>query len=169
MDASRAMLGQARRRLEAAGLSWRCVNGDAFALPFGSDFDLVYSFRLVRHFERRDRLRLYRQIARVLRPNGRFVFDAVNADVSAPLREAAAPGEYEHYDALLTPAELEDELAEAGLALRSLEGVQHRYGALSRAQVLIAPRSRPLARAAMEVIDRLGGAPLEWIVTCSRP
>ena len=168
IDASRAMLGQARRRLDEAGLPWRCVNGDAFALPFGCEFDLVYSFRLVRHFERAERVRLYGEVARVLRWSGLFVFDAVNAEVSAPLREAAAPGEYEHYDALLTEPELEEELAEAGLAVRSLEGVQRRYGALTRAQVLIAPRSRPLARAAMEVIDRLGGPPLEWIVTCCR-
>jgi len=168
VDASAAMLAQARRRLDASGLAWRCVNGDAFSLPFGSEFDLVYSFRLVRHFERGERVRLYREIGRVLRPGGLFIFDAVNAEVSAPLRGSAAAGEYEHYDALLTPAELDAELSDAGLRVRSLEGVQRRYRALSRAQILIAPRSRPLARAAMEIIDRLGGPPLEWIVTCVR-
>jgi SAM-dependent methyltransferase len=168
VDASAAMLAQARRRLDGSGIAWRCVNGDAFALPFGCEFDLVYSFRLVRHFQRAERVRLYREVARVLRVGGLFVFDAVNAEVSAPLRDAAVAGEYEHYDALLTPRELEAELGEAGLAVRSLEGVQRRYGALARAQVLIAPRSRPLARVAMELIDRLGGQPLEWIVTCCR-
>lgn len=168
VDASAAMLAQARQRLRTAGVAWRCVNGDAFSLPFGCEFDLAYSFRLVRHFERPERVRLYREIARVLRPRGLFVFDAVNADVSAPLRGAAAPGEYEHYDALLTQPELEAELRDSGLHVQSLEGVQRRYRALSRAQVLIAPRSRPLARAAMEIIDRLGGPPLEWIVTCRR-
>jgi hypothetical protein len=35
-------------------------------------------------------------------------------------------------------------------------------------QVYVAPRSRALARGAMELLDRLGGPPLEWIVTCRR-
>ena len=168
IDASPAMLAEARRRLDAAGATWRSVAGDAFALPVHGPFDLVYSFRLIRHFERPERLRLYREMARVLRPGGLFVFDAVNADVSGPIRAAAAPGEYEHFDALLRLPELETELGEAGFGIASLTGVQHHYRTLSRAQILIAPRSRPLARAVMEVVDRLGGAPLEWIVTCRR-
>ena len=66
----------------------RLVQADAFQLPFKTPFDLVYSFRLIRHFERPDRLRLYRQIAAVLRPGGRLVFDAVNE-----LRVGAVPRE----------------------------------------------------------------------------
>lgn len=169
VDASPAMLAHARRRLDRAGAAaWRCVAGDAFALPVDGPFDLVYSFRLIRHFERPDRLRLYREIARVLRPGGLFVFDAVNAEVSEPLRAAANPGEYEHFDALMRLPELNAELREMGFAIASLTGVQRNYTTLARAQVLIAPRSRPLARAVMEVVDRFGGAPLEWIVTCRR-
>jgi ubiquinone/menaquinone biosynthesis C-methylase UbiE len=168
IDASPAMLAQARRRLDRAGAAWHCVAGDAFALPVDGPFDLVYSFRLIRHFERPDRQRLYGEIARVLRPGGLFVFDAVNAEVSEPIRAAAAPGEYEHFDALLRLPELNEELREMGFAIASLTGVQYNYTTLARAQVLIAPRSRPLARAVMEVVDRVGGAPLEWIVTCRR-
>jgi SAM-dependent methyltransferase len=170
LDASAEMLHEARRRLGDAGLGARAgfVQTDAFQLPVGRPFDLVYTFRLIRHFERPDRLRLYRQISGVLKPSGWLVFDAVNARVSAPLRANAKPGEYEHFDALLDADGVRAELQEAGFTVESLVGVQRRYSTLMKCQVYLAPRSAVLARAAMEVVDRLGGEPLEWIVICRR-
>ena len=169
VDTSAQMLSVARRRLNTSGQrSVRFAQGDAFALPFRGEFDLVYTFRLIRHFDDRDRQRIYRQIARVLRPGGMLVFDAVNETVSAPLR-AKAPAEYSHYDALLRPARLSAELAGAGFQLNGLLGLQHHYELLEKLQVTIAPRSRPLARGAMELVERVGrGEPLEWVVTCRR-
>jgi SAM-dependent methyltransferase len=170
VDASAEMLGEAARRLGSRGLLGRArlVQADAFNLPLAAGSDLVYSFRLIRHFERADRIRLYREIHRVLAPGGWLVFDAVNEVVSAPLRAQAVPGEYEHYDALLNPVEIAGELREAGFRLQSLTGVQHRYRALLRCQVLLAPRSDALARAVMWGLDRTGGEPLEWVVACRR-
>jgi hypothetical protein len=111
---------------------------------------------------------LYRQIGGILRPGGWLLFDAVNAEVSGPLRARAAPGEYRHYDALLSEDAVREELQEGGFNLVTLEGVQHHIRALNACQVYLAPRSRVLARALMEVLDRLGGKPLEWIVVCRR-
>lgn len=169
VDASHPMLAEAKARLAAARhTGWRLVQGDAFKLPFSPPFDFVYSFRLIRHFEDDDRLRLYDEVARILRPGGVFVFDAVNEVVSRPLREQKGGGG-DHYDALLTPERIASELSAAGLTLRRLHGVQHRYPLLYRLQVLVAPRSRWLASVAMEVVDRVpGGQPLEWVVTCER-
>ncbi len=170
IDASAQMLGEARRRLTEHGVEQRArfLRADAFRLPVSDRLKLVYTFRLIRHFERADRLRLYREIAGILAPRGWLVFDAVNRDVSEPLRARAKPGEYEHFDALLQPEELRDELRESGFELVELTGVERRYSALAMCQVYVAPRSAALARGAMEVIDRLGGAPLEWIVSCRR-
>ena len=167
LDASLQMLGEANRRLGDLSCRWRAVQGDAFALPVAGPFDMIYSFRLIRHFERDDRVRLYKEIARCLHPDGTFIFDAVNRVVSAPLRSANPEG-HQHYDALLDPATLRTELREAGFEVEGLFGVQHRYSLLARLQVLVAPRSRPVARAMMEVVDRTGGEPLEWIVVCRR-
>ena len=166
LDASAQMLTEGRRRL-AASTTWHAVQGDVFSLPFRSEFDLAYTFRLIRHFERSDRLRIYAQLARVLKRGGRLMFDAVNETISASLRKAA-PGEYQHFDALMRPDELREELHEGGFALEGMQGVQHRHALMGRAQVLVAPRSRLLARVAMECLDRSGGEPLEWIVTCRR-
>ena len=168
IDASPQMLGQARRRLAAVNQSASMVEGDAFQLPFSSMFDLVYTFRLIRHFDDGDRARLYQQIGRVLKPGGHLVFDAVNETVSRPLRERAGPQAHQHYDALLRPEGVVRELAEAGFTVDRLIGVQHRYPLLSQIQILVGPRSAMLARAAMEAVDRLGGEPMEWVVVCRR-
>ena len=170
MDASGPMLQVAAQRIAEEGSDrWRFIQGDAFNLPFEEQFDLVYSFRLIRHFETGDRKRLYQQILRVLKPGGRLVFDAVHEKVSTPLRKAS-PGDYPVYDVLYDADELRKELEEAGFSDIRLEPVQRHYPILYKLQVLVAPRSRAIARAAMEFVDRFCfGAPLEWVVTCRRP
>jgi ubiquinone/menaquinone biosynthesis C-methylase UbiE len=170
VDASLQMLTEARHRLAERGIATRAqlVQADAFRLPLRADLGLVYTFRLIRHFERDDRLRLYRGVASILRPGGWLVFDAVNEAVSGPLRAKARPDEYQHFDALLRPDALREELGAAGFQIAALTGVQHRYTAQMKCQVYLAPRSAALARAAMEVFERLGGEPLEWIVACRR-
>jgi ubiquinone/menaquinone biosynthesis C-methylase UbiE len=168
VDASAEMLAEARTRLQARGLSHvQFVRADAFRLPIAARSRLVYSFRLIRHFTREDRMRLYGQAAQLLVPGGWLVFDAVNEAVSAPLRRES-PDEYQHYDALLTPATLAEELTASGFTIESLTGVQRRYRQLVRVQVYLGPRLPSLARAAMAIMDRSGGKPLEWIVTCRR-
>jgi ubiquinone/menaquinone biosynthesis C-methylase UbiE len=169
MDASAQMLAEARTRLTASGYSgWRLIQGDAFQLPFSASFDLVYSFRLIRHFDDGDRARLYKAVHRVLRPGGLLVFDAVNESIGKAVRERAGNA-CQHYDALLSAAQVRREVEEAGFKLVRLDDVQRHYSVLYQLQVLVAPRSRTLARWAMEMVDRLpSGQPLEWIVTCER-
>jgi ubiquinone/menaquinone biosynthesis C-methylase UbiE len=168
VDASRQMLAEGRARLGAARSSWRFVQGDAFHLPFRGPFDLIYTFRLIRHFADADRARLYAQIARILRPGGVLVFDAVNETVARSLRNNAGNACH-HYDALLTPGRIRSELDAAGLDLLRLDDIQRHYPLMYRLQVLVAPRSRRLARAAMDLVGSLpGGEPLEWVVTATR-
>jgi ubiquinone/menaquinone biosynthesis C-methylase UbiE len=169
VDSSKEMLNEAARRLGERGLSGRTrlVLGDAFDLSLGECFELAYTFRLIRHFERPDRIKLYRQVFSLLKPRGWLVFDAVNEVVSARLR-AARPEEYLHFDALLTPQALRDELKESGFEEVSLVAVQHHYPLLMECQKYLASRAPTLARAAMEIVDRFGGQPLEWVAVCRR-
>lgn len=170
LDASLPMLVEAKRRLASRRAHfWRCVQGDVFRLPSTGGFDLIYTFRLIRHFEGRDRRRIYREIAQALRPGGLLIFDAVNQQVATRARRLGKPNEYRHYDALMRPEALRAELAEAGLELAALHGVQRCYPLLFKLQVLVAPRSSWLARAGMELVACLsGGKPLEWVVVCRR-
>lgn len=169
VDTSAQMLAQARARLLGAGCEgWRLVQGDAFHLPFKGSFDLIYTFRLIRHFDETERARLYAGIARLLRPGGVLVFDAVN-EHGGQMQQDHATGARHHYDALLNPDRIACELHAAGFTLTRLDDVHRHYSILYRLQVLVAPRARRLARTAMEVVGRMpGGRPLEWVVTCER-
>lgn len=141
--------------------------GDAFDLPFESSFDLVYSFRFVRHFRRADRERLYQQVRRALKPGGRLIVDAVNAQVSASLRQSN-PEAYSVYDKLYQDeAELQQELSDAGFVIEQLTPVQRWFRLQYQVQVLVGPRSDWLARKLIRSAETLSrGAALEWVVTC---
>lgn len=152
----------------ACGRKALWVRGNAFQLPFGQAFDLVYSFRFVRHFHRSDRERLYAEIRRVLKPGGYFAMDAVNERVSRPLREAH-PDAYPIYDKLYEPEILYRELADAGLEPLRLEPVQKRYRWQWGSQVLLGPRIDWLNRLLIRALERLPARDgLEWVVTCRR-
>jgi SAM-dependent methyltransferase len=163
LEYNEGMIAQGR---SVCGGRARWVRGNGFHLPFDRAFDLVYSFRFVRHFHRADRERLYAEIRRVLRPGGYFVMDAINEAVSRPIREAS-PGEYLIYDKLYRPDELRRELADAGLPVVDVEPVQKRFLWQCRSQVLLGPRCDWLNRVVVRGLERLPSrSPLEWIVTC---
>jgi ubiquinone/menaquinone biosynthesis C-methylase UbiE len=75
IDRSAGMLAEARRHLAPdPGTAFATVQGDALALPFRSSFDVVTCFGAFGHILEPDEPRLVAQIARALRPGGRFIF-----------------------------------------------------------------------------------------------
>jgi SAM-dependent methyltransferase len=76
LDISRRMLEVGRERTADAPGTARLefVRGDALALPFAADFDLIVSFGAFGHILERDQPRLVSEIARVLKPGGLFAF-----------------------------------------------------------------------------------------------
>lgn len=166
LEFNAAMIDQARPACRPS-IQW--IQGNAFELPFEESFDCVYSFRFVRHFQDQDRSRLYAQIARVLRPGGQLLLDAVNERVSLP-RRRAQPQDYPVYDKLYRSVdELHRELAPHGLVLESAQPVLRWFSVQSRVQTLIGPRSDWLCRRIIAGLEAIPStAPLEWIVQCRR-
>jgi ubiquinone/menaquinone biosynthesis C-methylase UbiE len=76
IDFSDGMLAEAKRRLSRGERIARVdlVRGDALALPFEDEFDVVTCVGAFGHIERRDEDRFVSGIVRALRPGGRFVF-----------------------------------------------------------------------------------------------
>jgi len=76
VDISRGMLEVCRRNLaDTAGpAQLELVRGNALALPFGAEFDLAVCFGACGHILPRDEERFAAEIARVLKPGGRFGF-----------------------------------------------------------------------------------------------
>lgn len=76
LDFSRGMLAVHRARQDRSDSAEPAtlVQADALATPFAACFDLVVCFGALGHFLPRDQPLLAREIARVLKPDGRFVF-----------------------------------------------------------------------------------------------
>jgi ubiquinone/menaquinone biosynthesis C-methylase UbiE len=75
VDRSAGMLGQAQRALEnGGGAPFALVRGDALALPFRGAFDAVVSFGAFGHILEHDEPVMVAQVAKALKPGGRFVF-----------------------------------------------------------------------------------------------
>jgi SAM-dependent methyltransferase len=158
-----SMLNVAKQRLAPAS-GWRIVQGDAFHLPFTARrFDMIYSFRFVRHFEIAERTALYTQIRDSLADDGLFVFDAVNER----WRRGGAEG-YPIYDVLYDKETLTRELLDHGFTPVRLVDAMRQMGLQYRVQLLLGPRSAALARAVIRGLEYLPGSPLEWIVVCRR-
>jgi ubiquinone/menaquinone biosynthesis C-methylase UbiE len=171
MDVNANMLEHAQKRLDSAGLAgrWETKLGDAFDLPFSDVFQMVYTFRFIRHFHEKEREMIYRQIRQHLVPNGYLVFDAINRAVSEPLRAMASPDEYPIYDEMFDYPELAKEIEMNGFRIVELVAVQRNYSLLNKIQILVGPRSTKLAYFLMKLIEGTGkGQPLEWIVLCQK-
>src|SRR5262249_26559718 len=75
VDFSRGMLDVCREKLAARpGGAVQLVRGNVLALPFRAEFDVAICLGAVGHLLPRDGPRFVAEIARVLRPGGRFVF-----------------------------------------------------------------------------------------------
>ncbi len=76
IDFSQGMLEVARQRTAEAPGEARLefVRGDVLAMPFTAAFDLAVSFGAFGHILQQDEPRFIAEIARVLRPGGRFIF-----------------------------------------------------------------------------------------------
>jgi len=74
VDFSQGMLTVCRQKLAGApgAATLHFVRADALALPLGAEFDLVVCFGALGHILRRDERRFAGEIARVLKPGGRF-------------------------------------------------------------------------------------------------
>lgn len=76
IDMSHGMLEVARRNLGDSDVSSQVefVRGNVLTMPFDREFDLAVCFGAHGHILKRDERQFVRQVFRVLRPGGRFVF-----------------------------------------------------------------------------------------------
>jgi 2-polyprenyl-3-methyl-5-hydroxy-6-metoxy-1,4-benzoquinol methylase len=96
VDRDAEALGYARQRYGSDGLCW--VNGDAYALPFGAEFDVVVSYETIEHLKEPERFVV--ECKRVLRPGGLYI-------VSTPLN-TGGPFVSRHHEIEFSRAEFEE-------------------------------------------------------------
>jgi ubiquinone/menaquinone biosynthesis C-methylase UbiE len=170
MDFSANMLSEARRRIMERAKNWYLVQGDGYQLPFAAEsFDLVYSIRFIRRFDRPQRDRLYAEIRRVLRPKGFFIMDAQNRLVALPHRVSQGLAGYPVYDELFLRHELVSELQENGFVVKRVEGLMRRFALQFWINRLRRYRLGSLARVIIRTLERTNDRnPSTWMVLCQK-
>lgn len=170
VDFSPAMLVTARHRVAAAGQPWVFARGDAFSLPFRDGaFDGVYTLRFVRHFQPEDRVRLYQEIRRLLRPGGTFMVDALNRDVSQRHREEKGVDTYKIYDVLFDERELRDELERAGFRVLAMDGMVMHHSIQRRLNRLRRFKLDPIVTPIIAALEHVPSSqPHGWMVSCEK-
>lgn len=175
LEYSEAMLTLAQRRLAMAGLTdvWELRRGDAFELErLQCQFDLVYTFRFIRHFQQSDRVRLYRGIAACLPQQGLFMLDVVNQTVRQKLdakQPARSPGELEVYDETYSPQTFRQEMQAHGFELLSLVPVMTHFALQSSVSYRLDHRLPAVSDLLVRMLEKVPSTqPLEWVALCRK-
>jgi len=135
LDSSVPMLKLAKQNIQDE--KWSFICGDAIKLPFHDEsFHALITFHFVRHLTAPERARVFHEFSRVLRKDGVLIMDVLNTnrgviatalDRVYRLAERLITGNKSIYDARHTKSGLQQELAEAGFELQSMNGVAHLY------------------------------------------
>ena len=170
IDNSHEMLSIAKHRV-SNNSQWKFLNGDAFNLQIDDEFDLIYSFRFIRHFELKDRRRLYSNVSDLLSESGIFLFDAVHYEKPKCIQYFEKKGDMQIYDKIyLTQHELITELDRAGFEVLEIkEVVRHFYiqAVISRAAHLLGLNA--MGERVIAMLENLKfGRSLEWIIICRK-
>jgi len=87
---------------------------------YDSKFDIVTTFRFIRHFEYPYRHEIYARIRRLLKPGGLLLFDVPNKYTEILLRNRLGWDKFNIYDVFWTKESIREELLANGLALQNL-------------------------------------------------
>ena len=163
-DSSEEMLEIAKIRL----LGWKIKKQDAFNLTLKDKFDLVYSFRLIRHFKEKERKQVYKQIKKILKPNGILIFDAVNYNKSHKVRKRKGLKHYPIYDKLYRKKELIRELQKNGFKdIKLYPCINHLYTITLISKITAKLKLNSLGYKLIRSIEKnKTNTPLEWIIVC---
>lgn len=129
VEFSQEMIDVAHQRLQTSNRqdNWSIIHGNAFDLcdikSLPESFEFIFTFRFIRHFEREDRIRLYRTVRKKLCDNGLVMFDVVNRVIREKIdgREGPPPeNALPVYDVTYTKNEFLQEMQENGFTVVSM-------------------------------------------------
>ena len=100
-------------------------------------FDVVTTFRYIRHYDGSQRMHIYEKIRKCLNDNGILVFDVCNIEYSMADRKKAGWDGFNIYDVFWTKESIQQELEENGFRIVYLLPIE---------------------------IDKIGQGPVTWTV-----
>lgn len=170
VDSSENMLDLAKRRLSKGSNfnKWSFQQANIFNFKSNRLFDLVYTFRFIRHLDKEKRYRIYLLINSVLKDKGLLIFDAVNYDISFPLRQQN-PNAYNIYDKLYNKNELINELGKNGFRVIKLRSVQCQFQLQYFLNKFRKFKISPIVKLVINLLENDNAEnPLEWVVLCQK-
>lgn len=170
VDSSANMLDLAQKRLRDTEnyAKWTFEHSDIFDYTTEQVFDLVFTFRFIRHLDDDKRVKIYSKIREFLKDKGLLIFDAVNYHVSYPLRQKNPDG-FPVYDKLYTREELIQELQDNGFHVIKLHSVQCHLGLQDFLNKFIKFKIDPIVYFLIKLLENPNSKnPLEWIVVCQK-
>lgn len=130
VDASAENIGVASAHAESSALDIRYMAGELASLNLGT-FDLVTSFEVIEHVA--DKLVFLKQLAASLKPDGMLVMSTPNRTAASRLllveaaeRVGYVPRGTHDWNDFITPEELGDLLAQAGMEMGNPRGIAWR-------------------------------------------
>jgi ubiquinone/menaquinone biosynthesis C-methylase UbiE len=170
IDYSAEMLMLAKHRLCTSGLDavWELRQHNAFDLAMlNLQCDLIYTFRFIRHFDSRNRSRLYREIYASLNPRGLFILDVVNRNVRQALdaKKPNLPADaLAVYDTTYSQDEFHREMEAHGFTVLFMMPTIRYFQLQSWLSHTFDRRFKRFANLVVSSIEKLPWSePLEWI------
>lgn len=171
IDNSKSMLSIARKRSKKSKYMWNFVRGDAFNLKFPPEsFDMVYTFRFIRHFKLKERKRIYAEVRKVLKAGGFFVFEIPNRKKNLIVRKMVGEEKYNVYDFMTDERQIKEEIVSEGFEVIQMIGTSTHFFT----QVLISKiseffRINNLGKKAIGMVEKIHSkTPLEWVIICRK-
>lgn len=174
LEYSDSMIKIAKENLEKRGLldKWEIIQGDAFKPPKRlKEFDLIYSFRFIRHFKLDKRKKIYSNVYKMMHKNSYFMFDVPNYHVEYKFRRIIGEHRYPIYDKLWKKQEIKEELESSGFKIVSFKGIVHHYYIYFIISEITKRLKIPsIGFLLINIIEKLfpAGQPDEWIVICKK-
>ncbi len=172
MDYSEAMLKSAAERLKnhEANIPWLLQRGDAFCLPFkAGTFDLIFSFRFIRHFQDIERATILSEIWRVLKKDGFLIFDVPNYFTETKIRSKLNPAQLGVYDKLWDRGEIIAEMRKNKFATLNMANNISHYDIQVNISRFHKLKLGALARRLIDRLDRYPSEhPYEWVILCQK-
>lgn len=169
LEYSSEMIKQAKQNMANSHYSWKIVKGDAFKMKFPpKSFDMVFTFRFIRHFEMMQREMLYSGIRKVLKPGGYLVFEALNKKKHSFIRKLVGKDKYFIYDALYELGDISAELESNGFEIVEAKPVLNHFFIQYAISRLSISKGNSLGKKIIGLIEKFTGQPFGWVIICRK-
>jgi ubiquinone/menaquinone biosynthesis C-methylase UbiE len=170
IDSSETMLQIAAKRLKRNN-KWKLLKGNAFDIKFNKNsFDLVFTFRFLRHFEKKDRERLYKEIRRILKPDSYLIFDVLNTSRNQIIQKIRKmKGTSKVYEIDYYKKNFIKEIENNGFRVITMKPIiNHFFREIFISKIGVWFGFRKLSLRLLKKMEKTPGNCWEWVVLCQK-